>query len=1566
MYRWLHKSWNFMWVFVGVLFATLILLCGAVVGLVQLKPVKQIIATNLEERFNQNFAGTLKIGEIGGFIPVNIRLDNVHIYADSTEQQPMLRAEELSLNLDVFSLIKNRIVIKAIKLREPHFSIGSQAGKALQQTFALQENARNGNGSLLANNIVINQLLMPSIVIENGELQISDVSEMFPGAGYDSLRIHNIAALLYLEITEEQRFIDISRFYFQLPDLGIHDGSLTGQIYNDSRFLELNAFRLAAGGSVLNVSGEADGVNLLLPDVASQLVNSVFSVKVDESPINTAHINTLIPEIPAFDDITYVSAQLSGTRDSLDIERIRLFMGDNYLDGYGWLTNLHNLPESEYEFHLEGASFPLALLEMLPAQLTETQLQALAESRMQGRMGGGGNHILGDLFIESERGHAAFSGQIAFDDNPLIDIEFRLDSLNITGLFEGEIRESMLNLEGSFKSNAFSFSESQGGLVLNGQKGKINQFVYDNISVLASWKDGFITPDIDIMVGETAINANGWLDVKDNQNEYSLNGSARNLRIQDWVQVKGMAPAVVDMQFDVHLIGNTPDEMHGQVSVDIPKAQVAGDTLGHHQLYFDFNPPESANRIFRFTSSAFDATLSGNVTPAKLAALSTHWLRYFEHRLQDELLGNTIENTRTSIISNSEITNLEFTARAKNTSLIHAYFPEFQDMSSNARLTATASFDAERMLFNASLQDSELRVSDRKIDSLVVQATGNFRYGQKLRDFSRLQLQVNAAAYDGSFFDARKIDMYAELNQDSIQFNNTIAELAGNPDFKISLAGSLGEESLRFGIEDFTFGSGEYTWRRHEDVSIEYFFNNRLRFSNFEFSNLDQYISIDGTFSNALSDSVNYQIGGVDLSRISRIIDGRIPFSGELNGVFTTKTLSTVPAIQGEITVDGFEIGTETVGDILLSSYYNSGQQRFDTQIKISTDPEKYPGYFQKTGRRGSDFDINGYVLAPINGELPATDSLFVFDIDFNNIDMWILPFIAPKIFVEGAGQAGGTGKIWGNLENYDFRADFDVGSADAAYLRPLFLETYYYAQGEITFTRSRGLEFNNIFLVDPSGGTAMLNGYYDFNDFQLVNDMNITLEMNQFQFLNSTFDPTAPFYGMAYGSSTVSISGTNLNPVLTTLTPMIISDFSEIGIPLLEETELNEGTRFIRFVDSFDELQQTGQLAEGQTGNETTNTGVNPDELSFAERFTLDLQFEANNPMTVQLIFDPVTGDVVTADGTGRLRLRLEDEQVSMFGRFNISSGRYQFVSGDIFSRRFDLESGGSITWEGDPANARLNLTAVYRARPDINTLTTARSEIAPENAQRVPVELVLRIGGTISSIDNEFFFRLPSTFESRQNSTLSAQIAALNRDEELKLIQSANFLLMGDFIPVSTTAGAFVLGDNISGSGAVLNPLLSSQVISPLLSSQINSLLNSDVNSLDIDFNLNTYNQVDLGVALRLYNDKLILRREGQITGSQSNIGDLGATYRINRTFAVTAFHRQDPTFGTIQSTEQAHQSQEINGIGIEANVSFNTWREFFNRLLNPFRKLFSRSEEETILTENHAGNYAAANKK
>lgn len=1561
--RWLHKSWKIFWTFIGVLVLSVAIVFGATFGLMQLQPVKDRVALEIQDRFSQNFEGVISIGRLDGLLPLRMEMQNVKIYPDPAEFRPVFETSSVTASLDVWSLLRNRFVINALQVQSPTGILDTESDFSLDHAFTAKAKQDSADAFSFDTESSL-QIIIPSVIVKDGDFTIRNA---FPNntqlSTSDSLWFRNVEMDMFFEFTEDQRFVDINRFRFDLADMDLPEVELYGQVYNDSRFFELNALNIRVGNSTGRFSGEADGVNLLKGNIKQQLAEALISIEVDRLSVEPDRITQFFQEAPSFKAPLKGSLNAEGSLDSLNFSNTEFNIGETFANLNGYIKNLNNPADYYYDVNLGTFMIGQSELSAFKANMNAAQIEAISSTVFAGNITGNADSTNTDITAEhNARGRAEIDGRWKWGRKTAFDLTFSTDSLDIGNLFDPRIASSNLSLTGEVKSSSFNFRESEGGLVIRSQQGMFDNRNFDRISVLANWSDGLIEPDVRAEVSGSIITSQGVINLQSQVPSFELKGTAGNIYLNELVQDQRMREVYADIEYDMNVRGKHWSDLYGQVSLDVTRAIAGEDTLNRHQLYVDFNEPGSPERVLRFTSTAFDATVQGNFNPQDLLVLSDQWSAYFANRVSEEITFDslTVAADTSKIVQNQ---NMSVSGRIKNLELITSYFPEFPAITSAARINSTVNVNSQRLLFNATLVDSKTGVKQFAADSLMLQVTGGFRKDAELKDFSGLQFQANASEVNYGTLKGRGLDLSANFNQDSVEFQSSIRQIADRSNFIFRAGGDISNESISLFVHEFNLGSDLYRWRNQGIPLIRYHSNEKLTLRDFVFASDSQYVAIQGTFSDAPEDSVNYNISEVDLDRISNLIGGRISFGGYINGRFTTRTLTTIPTIQGNVDVEALNLDGTLVGDIILSSRYNSSLDRFDTQISVRTDSAKYPEYFSNTDRKGQNFDINGYVLAPEDGNFPDADSLYQFDLNFRNIDLWILPYIGPKVFAEASGLANGTGKIWGNLNTYDFESDFMVGIEDAAYIRPEFLDTYYYAQGNLTFTRHNGFTFNDIYFIDPSGGNAILSGYYDLNDFGPTDSLDISLEMDEFQFLNSTFDPTVAFYGEAYGSSTVTISGTNMNPVLRTEEPIIISDFSEISIPLLEETEFNEDSRFIRFVDSFEVSDlQSGSVSANERNRMNGVPGVSDEQLTFAERFTLDLQFVANQPMTVQLIFDPVTGDLVTAEGTGRLRILLEDEQVSMFGRFDINGGSYQFVSGDIFTRRFELEPGGTIVWEGDPANARLDLNAIYRARPDINTLSNTGAR-DPDNAQRVPVELVLNINGTIYSIENNFYFRLPNTFESQQSSTLSTQLASINRDESLKLIQATNFMLMGDFIPVSSAGQTQnpLFGENLSGSAAVLNPLLSSQVINPLLSNQVNSLLNSDLSSLDVDFNLNTYNQVDLGVALRLYNDKIILRREGQITGRQSNIGDLGATFQINRTFAVTAFHRQDLTFGTISSTEQSQQAQEINGVGVEAKVSFNTWDEFFDRLLTPFRKLFGNSKEEQNqeeITENRQG--------
>ncbi len=1548
---WLHKIWVYFWNSIGLLLAVLVILGGIFYGVLQLPITKEYLINRIENSFNSDRQAFLEIDELSGHIPFNFSVTDVNLYTDSSRTVSLASIDSATGSIDLRGWFSDQIILPSVEIFEPQITIDLNnnytelfARKSLiigDEPTTQDEASENDIG-----------ILIPQIVVESGEIKLLNLTE--EGSELlktPTLTLKDLYINSFLDYSRLQRFIDIEQFTFSLPEIEVDQINVFGQVFNDDQYLEFNAFNISTENNALRFSAEVDGINILEPALAQQLERSSYNIIVDELITYPLHLRKLVPDFPFFEQQIYTKIDVTGTLDSLTVSDAYLLVGNSELEAFGGFNPSDEIEDENFSLGLERLSIDSTDLGSWFPDLTDIQKAALTDFEIDGQVQGSFNKLIGNFDFISERGFVSTSTQVDISDSLSIIISSNFEELNLGSLIQSNIENTNLNGALNLSTNSFDPRTAFGDFNLQLSRGQLNAFDFDSLNFESTWENGNIQPIFEIIAPSAYLDGEGIIQLSDSTSIVELNGSAAQLDLKGLTAAESLSKAFVDMNYSISIDGSTIEDAFGQLTIDLPNTVIADDTLKQHQIYADFNSEIDGSKSFRLTSTPIDVSVSGDFDIEEATLLTEFWVSNLNSKIQNELTFS--DSTYSGIeIADSLTAGIELDFNVKDLDLLRAYLPNLPQFETHVAGNSNFNLSSESILFNATLLDSTVTFGNYNADSVSVQVTGSFRYDEPIKSFSNLQIQANAAEFNSEFISTESLNTILQMRDDSIFIEQNIGSIAGENDFYLDSFAQLSDSTIKITIDSLSLGNANYQWQSIGNPALTYYKNESLEFDNFEFRNDEESLSFEGIFSDQSTDSVNYLIRNVDLARISGLINGRIDFSGILDADFTTKSLTRIPSIQGGLGINAFSIDERVLGDIEVSSLFNSDFNRFDTRVTVSTDSAKYPDYFTRTERRGQNITFNGYVNAPDDGTFANEDSLFYFDLDFESIDLWILPFIAPRVFTEMSGVASGGGSVWGNFEDFDFSVNYDIGTDDAIFFRPRFLDTFYFGLGNITLNREDGLIFNDLFVIDPSGGSAVLNGTYDLGHLGRIHEMDLTLEMDEFQFLNNNFDPDVAFFGDAYGSSTIRMTGTNLNPVLTTETPVLISDFSRIGIPLLEETEFDEDNKFIRFVENFDFQPNVDPTQISSTNTPIVEVEEDPFDRTFVERFTLDLQFVAQNPMEVQLIFDPITGDQIEAEGIGRLGIRLEDEQLSMFGQFDINGGTYQFVSGEIFTRRFDLEPGGTIIWEGEPANARLDLNAIYEARPDINTLSQTRSDLDSESSQRVPVELVLNVGGSLTAIENNFFFRLPNNFETRQNSTLNTQIAALNRNEDEKLIQAASFLLMGDFIPSATasTDATNTLTENFSGSGAVLNPLLSSQIISPLLSNQINSLLRSDIGSLDIDFNLNTYNNVDLGVALRLYNDRIILSREGQITGSQSNIGDIGATYRINNTLSVTAFHRQDPTFSNITGGEESQQAQDINGVGFEAEVSFNSWQEFFRKLASPFRRLFGKKEDNT----------------
>ncbi|GAB5408667.1 MAG: hypothetical protein BalsKO_10320 [Balneolaceae bacterium] len=1011
--RWLHKTWSIFWTSIGIMLGTIVLVAILGFGILQLPASKNYIVNKIEDRFNNQHLGVLKLGEFNGTLPVSFQFESINLYPDSSSFNPVFSSDTVSASLDVWALFGNRFIVNGLEISSPRLRITNDSSKSLLKAIQKRKTIFSAGKDTNELKGTFVEILAPSVIIENGLVIIEEPLPNLPDAP-DSLTLRNLNLNMFLDYNATGRFIDIDRLDVEIPELGIEKAGLFGQVFNDDRFLEFNAFNFRFGNSLLNFSGEADGVDLLKPDLLGQLKSSLLTIDIKELLVDPSTLKRVIKNSPDIDQTIYLSLEGEGSVDSLWFDEFEFIFGESALDGFGYLVNPFKSDDIKYGAELSNILIDTVELKLLYPEFTDAQLSAITSSRFKAELKGdkGSINTLVDIF--GERGSISISSELGFSELLPIKVNTILDSLNVGGIFDDQLAYSdltgMIEVESSSLRN---LQTALGQAEITFLNGMINEVSFDSIRAIGDWNSGLIRPSFRFVAPDAFLSGKGTVDLNDTIPSIEFSGNGSNLDIKGLSKIDNLASAVVDLDYELFLKGNNINNVYGQVSLDIPFSIVNGDTLPNHQFYADFNEPSSDNRSLRITSTALDLSMNGLFEPDDVLRLTPYWFEYLKNRLDEEFLFKGEVATET-VAASVKDQNFQLDFNLKNIALVNFYFPETPSFISSSRVSSNINMNAERLLFNSTINDSKLSFNRLETDSLSVQITGSFRNNEKIKDFGSLKIEAEVRKISSELITGEGVNISIDLDKDSVQVLQTIAKIGDETKFDLSGEVALTDSSLNITIDNFELGSEFYKWQNNRKPYFSYLENGRVEFTDFTFSNLEEFIGIEGVLSNQLSDSVKYVIRSVDLGRISELIEGRIDFSGNLDGIFTTRSLTRIPTIQGELNI--FELGLDDniVGDINVNSLFNQELNRFDTNITVSTDSTKYPEYYIRNDRTGQDIELSGYVLAPVDGQIPDADSLFNFDLNFDNVDLWIIPFIAPKYLQRCRGKATGKGFVLG------------------------------------------------------------------------------------------------------------------------------------------------------------------------------------------------------------------------------------------------------------------------------------------------------------------------------------------------------------------------------------------------------------------------------------------------------------------------------------------------------------------------------------------------------------------------
>jgi len=278
------------------------------------------------------------------------------------------------------------------------------------------------------------------------------------------------------------------------------------------------------------------------------------------------------------------------------------------------------------------------------------------------------------------------------------------------------------------------------------------------------------------------------------------------------------------------------------------------------------------------------------------------------------------------------------------------------------------------------------------------------------------------------------------------------------------------------------------------------------------------------------------------------------------------------------------------------------------------------------------------------------------------------------------------------------------------------------------------------------------------------------------------------------------------------------------------------------------------------------------------------------------------------------------------MEGEYKILRGSFFFTLQNIINRDFDIRRGSKVSWNGDPYDAKINMTAVYKVK-------TTLGDFGPpeDSASRVPVDCIISLQNRL--LDPEIRFTLE--FPDLQDETIQYIYSRLDTNDQAMMSQQMmSLLILNSFSSSQGYAGG--VGFNTFS----------------LLTNQVSNWLSNISNDFDIGVNYRpgdqvTAQEVEVALSTQLWDERVLIDGNVGVRGSETTqntnsiVGEVTVEYKITPDGNIRAKAFNKSNNNQLYKNNYAPYTQ---GVGIFYTKEFNKFREAFN-----FRKRKDKKDKD-----------------
>lgn len=701
---------------------------------------------------------------------------------------------------------------------------------------------------------------------------------------------------------------------------------------------------------------------------------------------------------------------------------------------------------------------------------------------------------------------------------------------------------------------------------------------------------------------------------------------------------------------------------------------------------------------------------------------------------------------------------------------------------------------------------------------------------------------------------------------------------------------------INFKQGDFNLGERNFVINPSSQLKAD---TSGLEFKRFEVKGEELGLNLSGFISEDPNKILRAEIEDLNLELLDYFIaNEKANTQGYLNASIIATELLTEAKFLSDISVDTLILNDVVLGkfELVTDFDYISETVYLDGGLSLgSLKSLDLLGFYQtsKKGEMNIDFDFNRFRLAALE------------------------PFASP-IAEDLRGIANGKVSLRGPVNKPEIDGELQLPKTA---LKVSFLQTdYNLVDNPRILINNERIAFPDLQLRDTQFGTqGVLRGevrHQNFKQFYI----DLSFLADELLVLNTTSEISDAYYGTAYASGSIDIKG----PPSKVKVEANVSSArkTNFNIPIGGATKIQDAG-YVKFIAPQDD---------------SNAISIADYEFELDEGVSLDFDIDVNPDASVSIILNESTGNKLNANGSGLIKLKLEpNEDLKLYGTYTVNRGAYQFNIEGLFRKDFLVEQGGTVVWDGDPYEARLDLTAVYTTKANPGVIT------GESNAVVTPVDVKLYITGVLTNPEISFDVDMPRASSSTQ-AILSNR---LNTDQAINQ-QVFSLLAFNSFTPPSNF---------LAGAGTGLNQW-------DIIANQAAAFLNRFTGDYRVSLSYQpavdagqdatagpSNEELEVGLSKNFLNERLTVNSSVEVPLNENNngiAGDFELIYSLTEDGRVRAkaFNRSvDNRFSINLGQQQLYQQ----GVGISFNTDFDTYGELWKRILGKARK-----EEESEAQE------------